>query len=370
MEEATRSLNLKLKLESFHMEHVGFFKRLVAMIIDGFTVMFLAIVTILAMSFLVSCGKPSSAPRSSDSSESNGFAMADLDRTIGNWAADGAFISIRKTQGDASNLVIELTLLDLEELTMVSKRFYHFLELPDKGTKETFGIDKKNGILIGSITPLDNGIRIEEKPLAKGMDSFPVEVSEWIFNDNLSQLSLSWQIGSKSIFHFEKVAKNESQFLHDLDIQVSRKVEIDPAYDALFEQFLGNWTGKTTKSWPTGTRVDVTFEAHPSARMLLERWSFTDPTGEVLLENTNYTFLGPLFEKTFGRPFGLANSSGMVGYWQVNQSGELMQFEGSDARITRKLIGDDQFVGIWQLKSETGIWRNGHYNIEMKRVSK
>ena len=35
---------LKIKLESFHMGHAGFWKRLVAAIIDGFAVMFLAIV--------------------------------------------------------------------------------------------------------------------------------------------------------------------------------------------------------------------------------------------------------------------------------------------------------------------------------------
>ena len=40
----------------------------------------------------------------------------------------------------------------------------------------------------------------------------------------------------------------------------------------------------------------------------------------------------------------LANSSGMVGYWQVNPAGELMQFEGRDARLTRKLMGD---IGSW-----------------------
>ncbi|MGA0328237.1 MAG: hypothetical protein ACO3OK_14655, partial [Limisphaerales bacterium] len=74
-------------------------------------------------------------------------------------------------------------------------------------------------------------------------------------------------------------------------------------------------------------------------------------------------------EKNFELPFGLVNSAGMVGYWQVNQSWEVMQFSGSDARITRELIGDDQFLGTWHLKSEGGIWRNGYYNIEMQRVS-
>ena len=114
----------------------------------------------------------------------------------------------------------------------------------------------------------------------------------------------------------------------------------------------------------------MTFEPVPSGRVLLERWSFTHPSGEVLLENTNYTIQDPWFEKKFGRPFGLASSSGMVGYWQVNPAGELMQFEGRDARLTRKLMGDDQFLGLWHFKSEAGIWQNGNYNIEMRRVSR
>jgi len=173
-----------------------------------------------------------------------------------------------------------------------------------------------------------------------------------------------------SNFQLRKSKQDESTFLNDLDIQSSPKVQIDPVCDELFEQFLGSWTGEPTEYWPTGTRVDVTFEPVPSGRILLERWSFTHPSGEVLMENTNYTILDPLFQKYFGRPFGLASSSGMAGYWQVNQSGELMQFEGSDARLTRKLIGDDQFQGLWHFKSEAGIWKNGNYNIEMRRVSR
>ena len=47
-----------------------------------------------------------------------------------------------------------------------------------------------------------------------------------------------------------------------------------------------------------------------------------------------------------------------------------MQFEGRDARLTRKLMGDDQFLGRWHFKSEAGIWQNGNYNIEMRRVSR
>ena len=324
----------------------------------------------LALLLLISCGGPSNTSQGSGPSGSNEFDFANLDRTIGNWATEGAFLSIRRTQGNAGNLVMELTLLDLEKLTVNSKRFYHWLEQEDDGTKETFGIDEKNGILIGSVDSLDNGFKMQEKSLAKGMDSFPVEISEWIFNEDLSNLSLSWQIGPTSIFSFEKVNKNESIFLNDLDIQSSPKVQIDPVCDELFEKFLGSWTGEPTENWPTGTRVDVTFEPVPSGRVLLERWSFTHPSGEVLLENTNYTIQDPWFEKKFGRPFGLASSSGMVGYWQVNPAGELMQFEGRDARLTRKLMGDDQFLGLWHFKSEAGIWQNGNYNIEMRRVSR
>ena len=323
------------------------------------------ILTILTLNLLVSCGKPSS----SRSSGNYGFEGADLDLIVGNWATDSAFVSISRTQGEAGNLVMELTFLDLEKLTVISKRFYHLLNQPVGQSGEAFGIDEEKGILKGNVTSLENGIRIEEKTLADGMDSLPVEISEWVFNEDFSQLSLSWQIGSEASLQFRKVATEESQFLYDLDIQVSRKVKIAPPYDELFEGFLGSWKGKPTQSWPTGTIVDVVFEPTPSGRILLERWSFTNPSGEILLENTNYTLIDRLFEKNFERPFGLVNSAGMVGYWQVNQSGELMQFEGSDARITRELIGDDQFLGTWHLKSEAGIWRNGYYNIEMQRVS-
>ena len=155
--------------------------------------------------------------------------------------------------------------------------------------------------------------------------------------------------------------------MNDLDIQSSPKVQIDPVCDELFEKFLGSWTGEPTGKLANRHELDVTFEPVPSGRVLLERWSFTHPSGEVLLENTNYTIQDPWFEKK--RPFGLASSSGMVGYWQVNPAGERCNLKG-DARLTRKLMGDDQFLGRWHFKSEAGIWQNGNYNIEMRRVSR
>ena len=82
----------------------------------------------LALLLLISCGRPSNTSQGNGPFWSNGFDFANLDRTVGNWATEGAFLSIRRTQGNADNLVMELTLLDLEKLTVGSKRFYHWLE--------------------------------------------------------------------------------------------------------------------------------------------------------------------------------------------------------------------------------------------------
>ena len=120
-------------------------------------------------------------------------------------------------------------------------------------------------------------------------------------------------------------------------------------------KFLGSWTGEPTENWPTGTRVDVTFEPVPSGRVYLRDGPL--PTlREKSYWRTPITLFRTLGLRKFGRPFGLASSSGMVGYWQVNPAGELMQFEGRDARLTRKLMGDDQFwaVGTSNLRQEFG----------------
>ena len=99
--------------------------------------------TILTLNLLVSCGKPSS----SRSSGNYGFEGADLDLIVGNWATDSAFVSISRTQGEAGNLVMELTFLDLEKLTVISKRFYHLLNQTVGQSGEAFGIDEELSLI-------------------------------------------------------------------------------------------------------------------------------------------------------------------------------------------------------------------------------
>ena len=62
---------------------------------------------------------------------------------------------------------------------------------------------------------------MQEKSLAKGMDSFPVEISEWIFNEDLSNL---FELANWPYFNFQlrKVNKNE-YILNDLIFKALQK---------------------------------------------------------------------------------------------------------------------------------------------------